>query len=160
MPIRKVPGSDLSYYLIAFDKDGREREEAVGELLSARIAHDVTASPPSDIFIFSHGWLGDIRGAISQYDDWTAVVAAQAYDIARVQAARGDSFRPLLVGFHWPSKPWGDEQLGGASFANGATATVDDLVETFVERLSGSSKPSPELIAAVRTIVEAAADDR
>jgi hypothetical protein len=27
MPIEPVPGTDLSYYLIAFDPDGRERTD-------------------------------------------------------------------------------------------------------------------------------------
>ncbi|MEI7772065.1 MAG: hypothetical protein WCI67_18875 [Chloroflexales bacterium] len=159
MPVRPVPGSSLSYYLIAFDKDGNERQEAGGALLSDRIAADVKAAPPSDIFIFCHGWLGDVSSAIGQYDTWTKMLVAQSTDMARAMAVRGAGFRPLLIGLHWPSKPWGDETLGGSSFAATATATVDGLVKIFADRLSRGRRVSPRLRAAIRTIVAAAAED-
>ena len=55
-----------------------------------------------------------ICGAISQYDSWIDAKAALAADAAKM----GPSFKPLYIGMHWPSEPWGDEELktGGTSF--------------------------------------------
>jgi len=56
MPLEPVPGSALSYYLIAFDADGRERSEGSGESLSQRALKTVAQEPITDVFLMSHGW--------------------------------------------------------------------------------------------------------
>ena len=35
---------------------------------------------------------------------------------------RGGAFRPLLIGLHWPSLPFGDEELSGGGAASFAAA--------------------------------------
>ena len=52
----------------------------------------------------------------------------------------GSSFRPVWIGFHWPSEPWGEEELGaGGAFAADASAPPPpapaNLLETYLDRL-------------------------
>jgi hypothetical protein len=56
MPIEKVPGTGLSYHLIAFDAEGRERDDVDGDLASRRVLEVLRAEPITDVFLFSHGW--------------------------------------------------------------------------------------------------------
>ena len=51
------------------------------------------------------------------------------------------NFRPLFIGLHWPSLPFGDEEVGGASFAvGGAVLGADALLQTYLDRLGDSPK--------------------
>ena len=72
MPVRTVPGTDVQYYLVVFDEQGKERREPDGTLMSetvrARVADQ--AAPITDVFFTSHGWKGDVPAAIEQYDAW------------------------------------------------------------------------------------------
>ena len=137
MPLRQVPGTDLQYHLVCFDADGRERREADGALASDAVRAAVAdpAAPVTDVFFLSHGWKGDVPAAIDQYDRWIGEMARAAADRADARRRR-PGFRPLLVGLHWPSQPWGDETLaprdGGGLLSAGdsasdatVTATVD-----------------------------------
>lgn len=162
MPIETVPESGLQYYLIAFDALGQEREEADGKM-SQKLLEVLEIEPSTDIFIFSHGWLGDIPGARDQYNRWLTVMARQKQDIDRMRQAR-PKFKPLLIGLHWPSKPWGNEELenAGVSFAgpeaDAATKTpdfIDSLVEQYADRIANTT-PSRQ---ALRTILTAASED-
>jgi hypothetical protein len=46
------------------------------------------------------------------------------------------NFRPLFVGLHWPSRPFGDEEVGEASFAAGPSAlNANALLQKYLERL-------------------------
>src|SRR5262245_17396807 len=125
MSIESVPGTNLQYHLIPFDAEGRERPEG-GDLASRRAAAALAAEPVTDVFLMSHGWQGDLPAARDQYGRWIAAMAACAADVARAAQVR-PGFRPLLVGVHWPSLPWGDERLGAAavSFAPEAAEGVD-----------------------------------
>ena len=69
MPLEEVPGTGLHYHLIAFDGEGRERSEADGPPSRAAI-NAVAAEPITDVFLFSHGWKGDVPAARRQYCDW------------------------------------------------------------------------------------------
>lgn len=153
MPIEKVPNSSLSYYLIAFDEDGNERYEANGKKLSESILTALAkeSDPITDVFIISHGWLGDLKDARQQYNDWIGVMAAQTADIERIKQSR--PFNPLLIGFHWPSKPWGDENLGGS-----VSFDVNDeaqLVSEYGDRIA-NTEPAKQ---ALETIFRAANGD-
>jgi hypothetical protein len=115
MPFRIIPGLDLQYGLLSYDEDGKERaDDPAGGLFSetilARAAHD----KPTDIFLFVHGWKGAFPDAVDQYDRWIGAMWRSTSD----REAMGSSFTPLFLGLHWPSQPWGDEKLPGAtSFA-------------------------------------------
>jgi len=164
--VETVPGHDISYHLLAYGKDGQERPEDDG-LYSRVLLGAAAAVPPSDVFLFSHGWNGDVPAARLQYGNWLATMADCGQDRAEADAMPG-GFRPLLVGLHWPSKAWGDEELGAASFTAGVEAQVpgdqagsgheDDiglLVNRFASRLTDSDRTRQ----ALRTIIESALDD-
>ena len=66
-------------------------------------------------------------------------MAGLAADASRM----GSTFRPMWIGLHWPSKPWGEEELGGtASFDTSASSiaapTPASLLETYLDRLDVS----------------------
>jgi pimeloyl-ACP methyl ester carboxylesterase len=163
VPIETVPEHDIRYHLIAFDAKGRERPEEGGPY-SPAVLREAATSEPTDVFLFSHGWQGDVPAARRQYGRWLAAMAFCPNDLAAVAAMPG-GFRPLLIGLHWPSKAWGDEQLGGASFLIEATGealdgddTKDD-VESLVNRLAAQLNDSLATRQAIRTIVESALVD-
>ncbi|SDD63964.1 CHAT domain-containing protein [Cupriavidus sp. YR651] len=112
MPIQRIPGTDIEYFLILFDETGQERFEADGtrlsDLIRARLAGQT--EPVTDVFVASHGWQGDVPAAIAQYDDWIGAMAACDAD-RRDMARRRAGFHPLLIGLHWPSLPWGIEDF-------------------------------------------------
>src|SRR5438874_9086418 len=87
MPKERVSGTDLTYYLIGFDKVGNERREPSGGLLSERVENDLPGAV-TDIFIFSHGWKGDIPAAREQYGRWVKVMAEREAGIAQVKETR------------------------------------------------------------------------
>jgi general stress protein YciG len=138
MPYKTIPNTDVSYALIAFDADGNERSDdpqGVGGKMSARILQDAAAAAPSHIFFFSHGWKGDVPAAIDQYNRWIKAMT----DLTADAAAMGAGFKPLWIGLHWPSQPWGDDELGSSSFEPSAVAS-DDLLERYVARLGGDEQ--------------------
>jgi hypothetical protein len=77
--------------------------------------------------------------------------------------ARPEGFRPLLIGLHWPSKAWGDEELEPVSFAvHAADGVADDAGSVTEELVDAFAQPlgdSPAVRAAVATIVEHALKD-
>lgn len=144
MPIRTIPNSNVTYSLIAFDARGRERKDdphGIGGLMSARIIQDARANPPSHIFFFSHGWKGDVPAAIDQYNRWIKAMI----DLPGDSAAMGPGFKPLWIGLHWPSQPWGDDELGSNSF-EASSVSSNELVERYVNRLGGDPEEVRKLL--------------
>jgi hypothetical protein len=165
MPIRTIPGFGLNYYLVCVDGTGAERSDDPDGLngrMIARVADVLVREPYTDVFLMSHGWMGDVPAAIRQYDLWTGEMAACKDDLARAVRVR-PGFKPLLVGFHWPSLPYGDEEMGagaGISFSMpgvGGAAGPDTaaLVDAYADRIAGT----PAARAALETIFAAAAID-
>jgi hypothetical protein len=163
MPREKVAGTDLDFFLVAFDTEGRERAED-GRLLSKRVLEEVETRKATDVVLLSHGWNGDVPAARHQYARWlTTMLGCEADRAAMRDLVPG--YRPLVIGLHWPSEAWGDEELDGSgSFATGtpgegespaALMTVDDVVEGYLDRLADSEAAR----AALRTIVTAALED-
>ena len=158
MPLRIVPGTDFSYHLIAYDAHGAERAEG-GILTSGGVASAIATHPVTDVVLLSHGWNGDIPSAIDQYDRWIGAMLTCDADRRRAEDAI-PGFRPLVVGLHWPSRAWGDEELGSASFAPGTDkADGGDPAEALIEDYSSRLGGGQEVRAAVRTVVEAALED-
>ena len=155
MALRRIPGTDQQYHLIAYDKKGDEVPDADGSSASEHALADLTSpgSDITDVFIISHGWQGDYHDAISQYDRW---VGAANPDAA------GDGIRPFVIGVHWPSKAWSDRELssGPTGLLSGGGAapvdpiTVDDAVDEYAAHLDDDS---PEVRTALATILAYAA---
>ncbi|MDF5707425.1 MAG: hypothetical protein PUP90_07005 [Nostoc sp. S4] len=155
-----LAGTSLTYYLIAFDADGKECEKD-GELISQNVIDILSNSkqsqqPITDVFLMSHGWQGDIPAAINQYDKWIIAMAKNQADIQKMQQAR-PGFNPLLIGLHWPSKPWGDEDLNGVSLGKRIVSfdTTDNSEEDFVNQYAQSISDTEAAREALRTIFTA-----
>lgn len=161
MPERTVPGTDIGYHLLLFDEDGHERRDENGALYSdsvlALVARGVT-----DVFVVSHGWMGDIPAAIRQYDRWVGVMARQERDLQRMRSLVPE-FEPLVAAVHWPSRPWGVEEARAAllgdvddtdEFATENDLEPAELVELYAPRIGDT----PETRAALTTIVDSAQD--
>jgi hypothetical protein len=157
MPIRTLPGTDLTYALIVYDENGAERAEPDGSEMSETVVKRLTdpAQPITDVFFTAHGWQGDVPAAIAQFDRWIGAVAAQDADIAAARARAG-GFAPLIVGLHWPSLPFGDEAIpggsGGLLSGDGDAAAADNSVDTWAQRIADT----PRARDAIRAILDAA----
>ena len=128
MPIRAVPNTDVTYHLCRYDAHGVERSEK-GAKHSGTVASRVHDDPITDVILVSHGWSGDIPAAIDQYDRWIAAMLTCTADKEAAEKHR-PGFNPLIVGVHWPSLAWGDENLDDYSFDLGNNSfdrAVDDL---------------------------------
>lgn len=154
---RQVPDSDLEYELVSFDKHGKEREESgalPSEALAAQLAQ--RDAPVTDVFLLSHGWKGDVPAAIEQCDRWIGAMGALQADRDAIRAQL-PGYRPLIVGLHWPSLPWGDEKLSGGGRVLGgddAGATdTDSQAAGYAEVICDT----PEGHALVRRILELSA---
>ena len=156
MSIERVPGTELRYYLIAFDADGRERADDPDGSMSQRALDVLTQEPITDVFIISHGWQGDVPAAREQYNNWIGAMARCEADLVQLRQTR-PQFQPLLIGLHWPSLPWGEEELGAASmsFDPAAATPVAQLIEQYAERLANTAAAR----AALDTIFTAALED-
>ncbi len=152
-PREQVVGTDLSYYLLNYDANSQERLDHPAGKISTHILSAIESEPITDIFLFSHGWRGDVPAAKEQYQGWIKAMADCTADRAKIRTAR-PGFRPMLIGLHWPSEPWGDETLsGGVSFGPASMdASVSRLVDDYAARL----EDTPNVRAALTVIIEAA----
>jgi len=162
MPNRRVPNSDAEYLLISYDEKGQERAEPDGAMLSRTAIQQVSdpAKKVTDVFYTSHGWKGDVQGAIEQYDSWVGAMAALSADRQAASASR-PGFVPLIIGLHWPSLPWGDEEIpaagaGGLLSGDDDAASVDSQVEAYARRIADT----PAARESIRTILEAANEEQ
>ena len=156
MSIESVPGTDLSYYLVAFDGEGKERSDDPDGIMSVRLQEALRAGSITDVFLISHGWKGDIPAAREQYNNWIAAMTVCKEDAARMKSVR-PGFSPLLIGLHWPSLPFGEEDFGGTgvSFSAAEADPLAELVERYAERVADT----PAAREALRTIFQAALED-
>jgi hypothetical protein len=155
MPLETLFSNLPKYYLVAFDALGNEQNEPDGKM-SQKLLEVLTNEPITDVFIFSHGWLGDVPAARRQYNKWLGAMAEQKGDIERIRQAR-PGFRPLLIGLHWPSMPWGDEELGSSSmsFEPSSVTPIEQLIDEYAKRIA-DTEASRE---ALQIIFSAAMED-
>jgi hypothetical protein len=155
MPRVQVPGTDLQYALIAYDAEGAERTDDQDGPMSHGVLESVANDAVSDVFVMSHGWKGDLPAAREQYDAWVGAMATCTADRQRAKQRAG--YRPLVVGWHWPSLPWGNEDFGGAaeSFAVRALPPVEAWVQAYAQRIADT----PRAREALRTLFAAAQRD-
>ena len=154
MGFHGIPGSDLQYGLIAFDSKGVERPEASGKF-SDELVRQVATGPATHVFFFCHGWKGDVPAAIDQYDRWIGALVASPDMQTAKQSSSG--FRPIFIGLHWPSLPWGDEKPGnGGAFAtDGDGVSADALLDQMTQTLGST----PEIRAQLQVVFDAARTD-
>ena len=159
MTIETIPNSDIQYYLLAYDKNGQERQDDPDApdngVLSELVKQELSDQPVTDVFFISHGWKGDIPAARDQYTRWIGAMLECEEDREKVRQVR-PGFRPLLIGLHWPSLPWGDEELDVStmSFAPGEDP-IAPLVEDAADKIADTTAAKE----ALHTIFTAAMDD-
>jgi hypothetical protein len=154
MPFRKLENLGLEYAIISFDANGKEvTNDPAGGTFSKTLLEKAKQDQPTDIFFFSHGWKGDFPAAVDQYDRWIGAM----WKLEDDRKALGAKAKPLFIGLHWPSLPWGDEKLpSGASFAESvATPDIDAMFEPTVQHFGDT----PEVRAALRVIFDAQKND-
>lgn len=160
MTIESVPGSDLKYFLISYDKKGNERDDdpdAENGFLSREFENVLANDSVTDVFLISHGWKGDIPAAKEQYDRWISAMLSCKGDIQDVRKAL-PGFTPLIAGLHWPSLPWGDEdQVSELSFTTDGAggATVEELADDAADKICDTDLARK----ALKTIFAAAMED-
>jgi hypothetical protein len=134
MPFQKIVPLGVDYALIHFDDRGRERtDDPEGGVFSRVLVDQARREKPSHIFLFSHGWKGDIPSAIDQYDRWIGAM----WKLEADRQVIGADFRPLFIGLHWPSQPWGEESFAPQSFAAAGAPIVEAMLEKAVDHFGG-----------------------
>ncbi len=163
MPIRTIPNSELKYHLISWDKKGQERtddpDSSTGklsdEVWKAIEQASAEGKPITDIYFTTHGWMGDVPGAVQQCDSWIGAMAACTDDREELLARRPD-YRSLIIGVHWPSKPFGNESLSRTGRRGFAFAPGEDPAEELIEEAAESISDTPRAREALDTIVRTA----
>lgn len=91
--------------------------------------------------------------AKDQYGRWMGALMASP-DLARA-AQIFPNFSPMLVGLHWPSQPWGDEDVGESGNSFGASAagkSPSDLLAHLTSILGDAE----QIVAPLKVIIEGA----
>ena len=163
MPRCRPTAARPSYDLVCFDSSGDERRDDPDGLMSDLVLRTLAPddSGITDVFLLSHGWMGDLAAAQSQYDAWIEVMSKSEADIARMKQAR-PYFKPHTIGIHWPSKPWGNESFGDGSFAapvGSGSVTSADPVATLVDDYASRIADTPAAREALTTIVTGAMEN-
>jgi hypothetical protein len=113
------------------------------------------AGPVTDVIVFNHGWLNDVPAARQSYANWIDSIRGQKDDLARMRQVR-PGFKPLLIGIHWPSEPWGDERVTDAvSFAISDSSPADRLFTAFAARLGADDAVRAPLRAVIDRVLSA-----
>ena len=80
-----------------------------------------------------------------QYNRWIKSDAGSGAD-----RCDGANFKPMWIGLHWPSLPWGDEELGHLSFSDGNSGRKRQSNSRDLSRslgLSGDARPLLETMS-------------
>lgn len=150
-----LPGTDLHYYLVSFDKAGAEREEAAGrQSVELKRLLSSASEAVTDVFFACHGWKGDVPAAVDQCNRWMGQMARMDNDRAAMRA-RDPKFKTLLIGLHWPSQPWGEESLEEAPSESGLLGD-EEVSEALIEHYAEAISQTPAAREAIETILAAA----
>ncbi|MBE9209639.1 hypothetical protein IQ244_24710 [Nostoc sp. LEGE 06077] len=81
--------------------------------------------------------MGDIPAAKEQYNNWITAMGSRAADIQKIKELRqlqNQEFRPLLIGLHWPSKPWGNEDLNAKPTSYDTSGSeLNNLIDQYAQ---------------------------
>lgn len=115
MPILEIKSKEGEVFntckVICLNADGDELDEKDGSKISESIFEALKASkdnPLDDLFIISHGWMGDADGAVEQYTKWIEAMHASRLT-QRHLPFNANRHRAGVIGIHWPSRPVGNE---------------------------------------------------
>lgn len=159
MTIENVVGTELSYYLIAFTDTGEERNDdpdAPNGRLSDLVLEVLEHEPVTDVFLISHGWKGDLPAAKKQYKKWITAMSQCTQDMQRVRQKR-QGFKPLLIGLHWPSLPFGAEDYTSSDVA--FDVPDQDPIEQLVNYAAATIADTPRARQALQVIIASAAEE-
>jgi len=151
MPFKTIPGTDEQYGLLSFDGNGQERTDDGPGLFSQVLLEKARTEQPTNIFFFSHGWKGDVPAAVDQYNRWIGAMGKLKADRERM----GPGFKPMWIGLHWPSQPFGEEKIAGSSFDTAGDGQAA-LLEEAVAHFGGSDAVRKPLEVIFRASVEEA----
>ena len=103
--VSHYPIENVDYYIISFDREGREVPTDQGEFLSNRVMAQLAdeGSPVAVICIFSHGWQYDFRQARIGFREVLMQVVQMKADRAAMRQRQPAGSRTILIGLHWPS---------------------------------------------------------
>lgn len=158
MPILNE-GQRNQFFVIEFDDNGDECQTDVhadGQPLSEKFAKLLNErTDVTDVFVMSHGWLGDVPGSTTQYNSWiNAMLSFRDSD-----KDTSSPVTPLVVGLHWHSCPLGDEDYekllanlnqGGSEESLEGDESLDVLAKALVD--------TPSARAAYAALLRAAQD--
>lgn len=125
---------------------GNERTGDGDSLLTERILAEVRVQEPTNVFLFSHGWKGDLDAARNQYDRWIGAMIDLPGDAARF----GSDFRPLHIGLHWPSLPFGQEKFEAESFG-GDTVPLNEARDRYIQFFD---QPEADVVRLLQSIFD------
>ncbi len=97
-PLKTVAafGTQMPYYVLTFDKDGRCTSPRTADDLVERLRGGVAR----DVILYSHGWNNDYPTAIGRYDIFLQRLSAAALGNPGTLPS---GFSPVFVGIVWPS---------------------------------------------------------
>jgi|GEM_PF-284989 len=100
-PVTTAPASQekaaTDYFKLHFDKAGRSLDRQEFQTLIKAVTD--SPKPVTDLWLMSHGWKNDEKGAGETYDKLFAALQE------RIQAEVQDpNYNPVFAGIYWPSK--------------------------------------------------------
>src|SRR5262245_30572662 len=90
--------------LLKFDRLGKLLSQDEDQL--DRIAKRFAGDPPSHVFVLSHGWNNTQESAKESYD----LVLAEMKKLADQFGLRPKGYKPAVIGLHWPSMAFEDDE--------------------------------------------------
>lgn len=107
MPVIHDTSLQMKYYLLSFDEDCNELDDADGinNKLSLSILEELKSdSSITDVFVLCHGWLVDSGEVEHLYNEWIGCFLTFLKE-KREKSNSFFEFNPLIIAIHWPSRP-------------------------------------------------------
>ena len=173
MPYQKIPDLGIEYALIHFDDNGRERtDDPEGGVFSRTLLEKARRDKPTHIFLFSHGWKGDVPvgdrsvqpldrrdvEARGRPDGDGARLPAAVHRPALAEPAVGRGRRSAPASFGTPARRRLDALLDAAVAHFGGSDAVRAPLEVIFARLRegpGARVLPDEVVAAYGELAEA-----